>query len=97
VANNNCFAIQVIGTVASTSITFAGKMQEASTATGTYADIPGATFTALTSTTGAQIVDKINFQRTLPWVRWVGIPGGTTGTAAVNDVLIGGQKQQIGN
>jgi hypothetical protein len=96
VANNNCFAMQCVRTVAGTSITFAGKIQEASTATGTYSDISGATFTALTSTTGGNILQIINFQRTLPFVRYLGIVGGTTSTVAL-DAFIGGQKGQVGN
>jgi hypothetical protein len=96
VANNNCFALQAVGTVAGTSITFAGKIQEATTATGTYSDISGATFTALTSTTGSNIVQIINFQRTLQFCRFLGVIGGTTSTVAL-DAFIGGQKGQVGN
>jgi len=96
VANNQCFAIQNVGTVAGTSVTFAGKLQEATTATGTYVDIAGATFAALTSTTGAGILQSITFQRSLPWVRYLGVIGGTTSTVSL-DVIIGGQKGQIGN
>lgn len=92
--DNNCFAIQVIGTVAGTEIVFAGKVQEATTATGTYADVSGGTFTTLTSTTGAGIVHLLNFQRTLQFVRYVAVITGTT--SAVNlDVVIGGQKKQL--
>ncbi len=94
--NNQMFAIQNVGVVNGTSATFVGKIQEASTLTGTYADISGATFTALTSTTGGAIIDKLNFQRTLPFLRYVGTIGGTTSTVSL-DVILGGQKGQIGN
>ncbi len=97
VANNNCFAIQIVGAVVSgTSGQINGKIQEASTLTGTYADISGAVFTAVSQTTGTQIVDKINFQRTLPFVRYVGTITGTTPSLSL-DVIFGGQKGQIGN
>ncbi len=97
VANNNCFAIQSVGTASGTSAAFAGKIQEASTLTGTYADIAGACFTAITSNTvTTAMVDKINFQRTLPFLRYVGTIGGTTSNVAV-DIILGGQKGQIGN
>ncbi len=95
-ANNNCFAMQNVGVANGTSVTFAGRIEEATTATGTYASIAGATFTALTSTTGTNIIQIINFQRSLRFVRYVGVIGGTTSTVALS-VEIGGQKGQIGN
>lgn len=94
VANNNCFAIQVVGTVAGTEITYVGKIQEATTATGTYTDVSGAAFSTITSTTGVPPLQLINFQRTMPWLRYVGTIAGTTSAVAL-DVLIGGQKQQV--
>ena len=93
-ANNNAFAIQVVGTVAGTEIVFLGKIQEATTATGTYADIAGATFTTITSTTGVPEVQLLSFQRTARFVRYVGTITGTTSSVAL-DVLIGGQKNQV--
>ena len=90
----DCFGIQNIGTVSSTSVSLAGKFQEASTATGTYADIAGATFAAQTSTTGSLIVQTVKFLRTQPWVRYVGTIAGTTPTIAL-DVLVGGMKVQV--
>ena len=92
--NNNCFAIQVVGTVAGTEITYVGKIQEATTATGTYADISGASFSTITSTTGVPGVQTINFQRTTRFVRYVGTIAGTTSSVAL-DVLIAGQKGQL--
>ncbi len=93
-ANNNCFAIQVIGTVAGTEIVYLGKFQEAATATGTYADVSGGAFSTITSTTGVPAIQALNFQRTLPWLRYVGTITGTTSAVAL-DVLLMGQKQQL--
>jgi hypothetical protein len=92
--DNNCFAIQVIGTVGGTAPTFIGKIQEAITATGTYADVSGAVFPTITSTTGANIIQTINFQRTLQYLRYIGTISGTTSSVAL-DVLILGQKKQV--
>ncbi len=89
----DCFAIQNIGTATSTTVSLAGKLQEASTLTGTYADIAGATFAALTSTTGANIIGTVKFLRTQPFVRYVGIVAGTTPVIAIN-VELGGMKVQ---
>ncbi len=95
--NNQMFAIQIVGTASGTSAAFTGKIQEASTLTGTYADISGAVFTALTSNTlTTAVLDQINFQRTQPFVRYVGTIAGTT-TLVSLDVVIGGMKGQIGN
>ena len=94
VPNNNCFAIQVVGSVGGTETTYVGKIQEASTSTGTWADITGAVFSTITSTTGAPPVQSINFQRTQPWLRYIGTIAGTTAGVAL-DVLIGGQKGQL--
>ena len=89
----DCFGIQIIGTVSSTSVSLAGKFQESVTATGTYADVSNATFAAITSTTGSQIVQTVKFLRTLQFVRYVGTIAGTTPTIAL-DVLVGGMKVQ---
>lgn len=91
--DGNVGLVQVIGTVASTSITYSGKVQEADTATGTYSDITGATTPALTSTTGAQIVNSVSFQRTKRFLRYVGTIGGTTPTAALDAMFLGQNKQ----
>lgn len=96
VANNQCFAIQNVAAANGTSVTYAGKIQECATSTGTYTDITGATFAALTSTTGTNIIQAISFQRSLQFVRYLGIIGGTTSTVALS-VELGGQKGQIGN
>jgi len=85
--------VQVVGTVASTSFSFSGKVQEADTATGTYSDITGATTPALTSTTGAQIVNSVSFQRTKRFLRYVGTEGGTTPTMSLDVMFLGTTKQ----
>ncbi len=89
----DCFCIQNVGSASSTSVTLSGKVQEASTSTGTYADIAGATFAVMTSTTGANIIGTVKFLRTLPWVRYVGIVAGTTPVITLN-VELGGMKVQ---
>ncbi len=95
VANNNCFAIQVIGTVAGTQIVFVGQIQESPTTTAaSFTNISGAAFSTITSTTGANIVQLLNFQRTQPFVRYINTITGTTSSVAL-DVLIGGQKGQL--
>jgi succinyl-CoA synthetase beta subunit len=91
--DGNMGCLQVIGTSAGVGFTYAGKVQEADTATGTYADISGATLTAVGSTTGAQIVAVCSFQRTKRFVRYVGIVGGTTPTAALDALFLGRTKQ----
>ncbi len=98
-ANNNCFAIMNIGTVAGTETVFIGKVQEATSSTaGTgataFTDISGAVFSTMTSTTGAQIIQTINFQRSQRYVRFVSTIAGTTAGVAL-DVLFAGQKGQL--
>jgi len=92
--NNNMFAVQVIGTVAGTETVFLGKIQEAPNITSGYTDISGAVFSTITSTTGAGIVQAINFQRTQPFLRYIASIVGTTAGVAL-DVLFLGQKGQL--
>jgi len=82
-----------VGTVASTTFTLAEKVQEADTATGTYTDIAGATFAPLTSTTGANIVGTISFQRTKRFIRLVAVEGGTTPSMSYDALFMGQFKQ----
>ncbi len=91
--DGNVGAVQIVGTVASTTFTYVGKIQESDTATGTYSDIAGATFAALTSTTGAAIVNSISFQRTKRFLRYVGTEGGTTPTMSLDALFLGQNKQ----
>lgn len=91
--DGNVGMVQVVGTVASTTFTFAGKVQEADTATGTYSDISGATAANITSTTGAQIVSVCSFQRTKRFLRYVGTEGGTTPTMSLDVLFLAMQKQ----
>lgn len=93
-ANNQVFAIQVVGTVAGTEIVYLGKIQQATTLTGSYTDITGAVFSTVTSTTGVPAVQLLSFQRDYQFVRYVGTISGTTSSVAL-DVLIGGQKNQV--
>ena len=92
--NNNCFAIQVVGTVAGTETVFLGKIQEAANITSGYTDISGATFSTVTSTTGVPAIQTINFQRSQRFVRYIGTITGTTAGVAL-DVLVGGQRGQL--
>lgn len=92
--DNNVFAIQAIGTVAGTEITFVGKIQEATTQTGTYTDISGAVFSTVTSTTGVPAIQAITFQRNMQFIRYVGTIAGTTSAVAL-DVMAVGQKKQV--
>ena len=91
--DNNMGAYQNVGSAASTSYTFTGKIQESDTATGTYADISGAAFPAITSTTGAVIVNAITFQRTKRFLRYVGTIGGTTPSMSLDALFLGQTKQ----
>lgn len=92
--DNNCFAIQNIGTVAGTETVLTAKLQEAANITSGYTDIAGATFTGITSTTGVPGISLVNFQRTQRYVRYMMTITGTTASVAL-DVLIGGQKKQV--
>lgn len=100
---DRCFAIQVLGTIQGVGVTVAGKLQEATTATGTYSDISGATFTTISTTGGGGNIQVIGFTRSLEYVRYVAaVAGGTliTGTtttvlAIALDVVIGGQRNQV--
>ncbi len=85
--------MHALGTVASTSFTYAAKVQESDTATGTYSDITGATLAAIGVTTGAQIVAVTTFQRTKRFLRYVGTIGGTTPTASLDAFFLGRTKQ----
>ncbi len=91
--DGNMGCLQIVGTVASTTFTYTGKVQESDTATGTYGDIAGATMAGITSTTGAQIVGVVSFQRTKRFLRYIGTIGGTTPTAALDAVFLGRTKQ----
>lgn len=90
--DNNCFAIMNVGLVGGTETTFVGSLQEATTATGTYTNISGASFSTVTSTTGTHGIQVLNFQRTKQFVRFVGDITGTTATVSLA-VIIGGQKK----
>lgn len=91
--DNQCFAIQDIGTVSGTSPTWDGKIQESETTTsGDFTDIPGAVFTQVTSSTNLQV---ITFLRTKRYLRYVGTIGGSSTPTFGVDVLIGEQYKQF--
>ena len=60
--DGRCFAIQQVGTVGGTAPTLAGKIQESADGT-TWSDIPGATFTTVSTNDNVQ---AITFDRTQP-------------------------------
>ena len=93
--DNNCFVIMNIGTVGGTAPVFIGNVQESpSTTSGSFTDLTLATFTTVTSTTGANMIYSMNFQRTQRFVRFIGTISGTTSSVAL-DVLFLGQKKQV--
>lgn len=83
-----CFAIQLTGAVAGSG-TVDGKIQESEASGSGYADISGATFTALTS---SNAVEVIRFVRTKRYVRYVGT---IAGTSVVTACFIGEQKKTV--
>ena len=90
VGDGRCFAIQQVGTVGGTAPTLAGKIQESADGT-TWSDIPGATFTTVSTNDNVQ---AISFDRTQRYVRYVGTITGTSPSFPVA-VLIGEQKKQV--
>lgn len=99
-----CFAVQVVGNVSGVGVQLAGKIQEAPTTAATaFTDIPGATFSLISQTSGIGGVQQIAFTRTQRYVRYVADMTGTTlisGTtttvlAIALAVVIGDQKKQL--
>ena len=88
--DGRCFAIQQVGTVGGTAPTLAGKIQESADGT-TWSDIPGATFTTVSTNDNVQ---AITFDRTLRYVRYVGTVGGTSPSFPLA-VVISEQKKQV--
>src|SRR5947209_20472367 len=66
--DGRCTAIQQVGTLAGTSPSLTGKIQESSDQT-TWSDVTGATFTAVTTNDNVQ---AISFDRTKRYLRYVG-------------------------
>lgn len=89
-ADGRCFAVQVIGAVTGTSPTLTGKIQE-SADNATWSDVTGATFTAVTAASNAQV---IVFDRTKRYLRHNRAVGGTSPTFLLC-VLFGEQKKTI--
>ncbi len=77
-ADGPCFAIQVIGTVAD-DLTVTGKIQESADA-GSWTDIPGATFAAVTEGPNTQ---TLRFDRSLRFVRYVVTISGGSGNVTL--------------
>src|SRR5262245_39307055 len=88
--DGRCFAVQTVGTLAGTSPSLAGKVQESPDAT-TWSDISGATFTTVTTNDNVQ---AITFDRTQRYVRYVGTVAGTSPQVPVA-VVISEQKKQV--
>ena len=89
-ADGRCTAIQQTGTIGGSSPSLAGKIQE-SADNSTWADISGATFTAVTANDSTQ---SIAFDRTKRYLRYVGTIAGTSPTIPLA-VIILEQKKQI--
>ena len=85
-----CGAKLVVGAVSGTT-TLNVKMQESTASGGTYTDITGATFTAVTASNKSQI---INFKRTKRFVRAAATLTGSTTSAAIA-VIVLAQKKNI--
>jgi hypothetical protein len=95
-ADGNCFAVQVVGTIIGVTATHSGKIQESpSTTAASFTDIPGATFPPVTTVgTSGPLVSVITFQRTQPYLRYVGVLAGVTCSVQA-DVLIMEQNKQL--
>lgn len=95
-ADGNCFAIQVVGTIIGVTATHSGKIQESpSTTAASFTDISGATFPAVVTVgTSGPLVNIITFQRTQPFLRYVGVLAGVTCSVQA-DVLIVEQLKQF--
>jgi hypothetical protein len=89
--DGRCFAVQQVGAVSGTTPTLAGKIQESADGASGWTDIPGATFTTVTT---ADNVQAITFDRTLRYVRYVGTVGGSSPSFALA-VMISEQKKQV--
>ncbi len=88
--DGRCFAIQLVGTVAGTSPTLDGKIQESSD-NSNWTDIAGAVFHEVSTSDNTQ---AITFDRSKRDVRYVGtIAGGSPSFALA--VVISEQKKQL--
>lgn len=85
--------LQVVGAVTGTTTTLDGKIQSSDTSGGTYADVPGATFTQV-SDTGDNQVQKIaiDLNGCKRWIRYVGTIAGTTPSYTMAVVAAGVKK-----
>ena len=88
--DGRCFAVQTVGTLAGTSPSLAGKIQESADGS-TWADVSGATFTTVTANDNVQ---AITFDRTQRYVRYVGTVAGTSPSVPVAVIISEQRKQQ---
>jgi hypothetical protein len=89
-ADGSCVAVQTVGTVAGTTPSITGKIQESSD-NSTWTDVAGAAFAAVTA---ANNVQAITFERTRRYLRYFRTVSGTGPTFALS-VLIGEQKKSV--
>ena len=88
--DGRCFAVQQVGSLTGSGASITGKVQESADGT-TWADVAGATFTAVISADNAQ---AITFDRTQRYVRYVGTVAGSSPSIPVA-VLISEQRKQL--
>lgn len=88
--DGRCFAVQQVGTLGGTTPGLAGKIQESADAS-TWADISGATFSAVSTSDNIQ---AITFDRTQRYVRYLGTITGTSPSVPLA-VVISEQKKQV--
>jgi hypothetical protein len=89
-ADGPCFAVQVIGTVGGGTPSLTGKIQE-SADNSVWTDVPGTTFTAVTTSNNVQ---SITFERTKRYLRHFRTVSGSSPTIPLT-VVIGEQKKSI--
>lgn len=73
----NLIVVQQVGTVAGTSPTLAGKIQDSADGSTGWADVSGATFTTVTASTAIQAI-RIQQRDCKRYIRYVGTIGGTS-------------------
>ena len=90
--NGNITFAQSVGTVSGTTPTLDGKIQD-SADDSTYADVTGATFTQVTSSTSLQTLN-VDTRSVRKYLRYVGTITGTTPSFGMSVTAIG-QKQAV--
>lgn len=93
VGNNQCFAMQMVGIPTGTETVFIGNIQESpNTTAASFTNVTA--FSTVTSSTGANGVQVVSFQRKERFLRFSGTIIGTTANVSLA-VLIGGQKNEM--